>query len=216
MPPAVQQSLWTSQRVHTGRQPPAGPMVGHSGVPAQHGPSATVAMIMQRAARCRDVPDPLVVPAEQVVTERTSDAERVQNALLRSKVEEDSRQEQEAYRGSWRGGSERSSRVVERTCGPGSGARSQSSGASTSAVEHPSSHGQPSSPAGTPIRHSSATGRHRLQTSSLDSMASGASALTYRDGSKTSAFLARAESVLASQKRPDSDPLTPGRSQRVR
>ena len=195
-------------------RPPAacGRVVMHPALPAQHGPSAQM-----RGRPQPPLSHPVCVPvAEQVVTDRTSDAARIQNALLRSKVEEDSRQEQEIYRSSRRGASERSSRAAERSGGPGSEARSHTSCASTSAVEQPSSHGQAVSPVRSPNRLSSTSGRNRLQTTSLDSMVSGASALGHRDGSKTSAFLARAESVLASQRRPDSEPLTPGRSQRVR
>ena len=156
--------------------------------------------------------------AEQAATDRTLEARKVQTALLRSKVEEDSRQEQQTYRNSLRGASEHSGRAIER--GPGSGARrsdarSCSSGASTSAHEQPSSPGQPVSPPVSPPNRNSSTGRNRLQTISRSSADSGMSPMAQRDGSKTSAFLARAETVLASQQRPDSEPLSPTWSSRV-
>ena len=167
-------------------------------------------MLIECLAGCR--------VAEQAVTDRTSDARQVQNALLNSKVEEDSRQEQQTYRNSLRGASQHSGRAVER--GPGSGAarradaRSNSSGASTSGQEQPNSPGQPVSPPMCPNRNSS-TGHNRLQTVSRSSADSSVSAMVQRDGSKTSAFLARAETVLASQRRPDSQPLSPTQSHKV-
>ena len=92
----------------------------------------------------------------------------MQTALLRSKVEEDTRQEQQTYRNSLHGASEHSGQVVERAPGSGaarrSDARSQSSGASTSAHEQPSSPGQPGSPPVSPPNRHSSTGRNRLQT----------------------------------------------------
>ena len=143
------------------------------------------------------------------------------SALLRSKIEEDSRQEQETYRSSLRGGSEHSGRARERSHGSGaahrSDARSQSSGASTSAHhEQQSSPGQAVAAPMPPPNRNSSTGRNRLQTASTSSMNSSASTMAQRESSKTSAFLARAESVLASQHRPDSEPLSPTRSHRVR
>jgi len=169
----------------------------------------------------RNHADQCIRTAEQAATDRTSEARKVQNALLRSKVEEDSRQEKQTYRNSLRGASEHSGRVVER--GPGSGAarrsdaRSHSSGASTSAHEQPSSPGQPGSPPVSPPNRHSSTGRDRLQTISRRSADSSVSAMVQRDASKTSSFLARAETVLASQQqqRSDAEPLSPTRSHGV-
>ena len=186
---------------------------GAVGASALADPAPTTPYLMLTIASC-------IRAAEQAVSDRASEARKVQNALLRSKVEDDSRQEQQTYRQSLRGASEHSGRAVER--GPGSGAarrsdaRSHSSGASTSAHEQPSSPGQPGSrPVSTPNRHSS-TGRNRLQTTSRSSADSSVSAMVQRDASKTSAFLARAETVLASQQqRSDSEPLSPSRSHGV-
>ena len=124
------------------------------------------------------------------------------------------------YRNSLRGASEHSGRAAERgngsSSGRKSGARSHSSGASASAHEQTSSPVQAVAPPVSPPNRNSSAGRNRLQTPSMSSMASTAAAAVQREGSKTSAFLARAESVLASQQRPESEPLSPNRSQRVR